>query len=250
MCARHAQQSQSNGQSGVSVRQDGVSVSGRAGAGEGGLGRRGTHRRRRLGSRVRPLCRSRSLPLSSALHDDDDDEKKLEAKKERTVEGEGLRGPVPRESLKRASSSSFGALTFDEDFGGGGAAGDGLDDTFGRLAERAGRVESRAEGSRMVSTAGRLALGTEEEAAGAASVFTSASSRLRFLSFFFFCFGAMSDGAGAEGTGAGADEEGEGTGRLPFEEEKMRSISEEGMEEDFRMGEGRVARPGKMRVTG
>ena len=177
--------------------------------------------------------------------------KKLEAKKERTVEGEGLRGPVPRESLKRASSSSFGTLVFDEDFGGGGAAGDGLDEAFGRLAEEAGRVESRAEGSRMVSTAGRLALETEEEeAAGAASVFTSASSRLRFLSFFFFCFGAVSDGAGAEGTGADADEEGEGTGRLPFEEEKMRSISEEGMEEDFRMGEGRVARPGKMRVTG
>ena len=129
---------------------------------------------------------------------------------------------------------------------------DDLDEAFGCLAEGAGRVESRAEGSRMVSTAGRLALETEEEeeAAGAASVFTSASSRLRFLSFFFFCFGAMSDGAGAEGTGADADEEGEGMGRLPFEEEKMRSISEGGMEEDFRMGEGRVARPGKMRVTG
>ena len=177
--------------------------------------------------------------------------KKLEAIKKRNGEGQGLRGPVPRESLKRASSSSFGALAFDDDFGGGGTVVDDLDDTFGRLAEGAGRVESRAEGSRMVSTAGRLALETEEEeAAGAASVFTSASSRLRFLSFFFFCFGAVSDGAGAEGTGADADEEGEETGRLPFEEEKMRSISEGGMEEDFRMGEGRVARPGKMRVTG
>ena len=92
MCARHAQQSQSNGQSGVSVRQDGVSVSGRAGAGEGGLGRRGTHRRRRLGSRARPLCRSRNLPLSCALHDDDDDDEKIRSHKKKERRGPGLTG--------------------------------------------------------------------------------------------------------------------------------------------------------------